>query len=107
MRALVVLLRKNGVPRAYPHTGKDGVDMYPPEWVSKGLLEFGAALHRGGRGLMLVAYNSTPGTGVIHMLHQPTIAGVTSSGFRFRGFEAVATPDGQAGVMQEWMVFPD
>ncbi len=80
--------------------------MYPQEWVSEGLLDLGNAIHLGGRGLMLRSYQATPGCGVIHMLYQPIITFVTDHGFRFRGFEAIDTPNGKAAVMQEWMVFP-
>lgn len=50
--------------------------------------------------------NQTP-SGLIAELMEPTLLGLGHGRMRFRGIERINTPDGPAGVVQEWLVSVD
>jgi hypothetical protein len=96
MRAKVRLLRHNGVR----------LDTSSPfEW-HEGTLEtetLGTG-NRTTRRLVLRAFRSTPGMGVIVALHQPYITLVDDDAIRLRGLESVELDGKVAAVLQEWLV---
>lgn len=94
MHARVLVLRRGGVLIGHH------VDMYcsgTERHQTQVLMEM-----RTGGSLLIRSVMSAPGTGKLGELYSPHLVCVTDLWFQVRGFEK----HDEAGVMQEWIVFP-
>jgi len=55
--------------------------------------------------LQLSAVNVTNGTGLLAILYEPRLTGITSSWMRFNGFEVLRLGDEKQLVVQEWRCY--
>lgn len=76
----------------------------PTEWA-QGSLEFESASQDTPRRLVLRAFRSAPGRGVVFELIRPELIAVTDTCMRLRGIEAFQFGNGSRGAMvQEWLM---
>src|SRR5262245_25662297 len=95
LRARVLRLRDMGVLRRGQSPPRD-------DWAY-GMLEFERADSERPRRLVLRAYRSAPGHGVMFELVRPELVAITDGCMKLRGIEAYQYTNGTtAAMLQEW-----
>lgn len=96
MIAQVRKLRRAGV-RLSPTAGQ-------APWSHEGYLELLAVTGSRSRKLQLRALGATPGFGILEELFCAQLVAMGDHEMRFRGVEPASTAQGDAAVVQEWIV---